>query len=173
MKGDGAHEAHPIEGKWEHWALNSSPDGREIDRLGVRVLAPLQDQTVHAPPNGGSQPVSRTRTYRGGSQADTVSQHTARIFLRHVVVAWELLPHPRGTFRRDITDSREFDWHSFLFGMPGFVGAFKEGDTVARVEIAWVRELNQPAFIVHRGDGRVMTAGLRGWRWGDHGDERQ
>ena len=79
----GVHEAHPIEGKWEHWAFNSPPDGREIDRLGV------QDQTVHAPPNGGSQPVSWTRTCRGGSQADTVSQHTARIFLRHVVVAWE------------------------------------------------------------------------------------
>ena len=172
MKGDGAHEAHPIEGKWEHWALNSSPEGREIDRLGVRVLAPLQDQTVHAPPNGGSQPVSRTRTYRGGSQADTVSQHTARIFLRHVVVAWELLPHPRGTFRRDITDGRQFDWH-FLLGRQVFSDAFQQADTAVRVEIAWVGDLQEAAFIVHRGDGRVMTETCGGWRWDDQGEERQ
>ena len=167
---DGEHEAHPVEGKWEHWALNSPPDGREINRLGV--LAPLQDQTVHAPPPGGSQPVSWTQTYRGGSQADMVSHRTARNFLKHVEAAWESRPYPRGTFRRDITDGREFDWHSYLFGRQVFADAFQEGDTVVRVEIAWVRELQQLAFIVHRGDGTVMTAGLHGWRWGDHGDER-
>ena len=171
---DGAHEAHPVEGHWEHWALNSPPDGREIDVLGV--LAPLQDQTAHAPPPGGSQPVSWTQTYRGGSQADKVSQHTARNFLKHVVAAWQARPYPRGPFRRDITDvadGRRFDWHSFLFGNPVFADAFQEGDTVARVEIAWVRDLDQLAFIVHRGDGWVMTAGLHGWRWGDRGDEGQ
>ena len=64
-----------VEGKWEHWVLNSPPDGGEIGTMGV--LAPLQDQTVYAPPTGGSRPVSWTRTYRGGSQADTVSPHTA------------------------------------------------------------------------------------------------
>ena len=67
--------AHPVEGKWEHWVLNSPPDGGEIGTMGV--LAPLQDQTVYAPPAGGSRPVSWTRTYHGGSQADTVSPHIA------------------------------------------------------------------------------------------------
>ena len=166
---DGAHEAIPVEGKWEHWALNSPPDGEEIRPLGV--LAPLQDQTVHAQP---------TRTYQGGSQADMVSPQAAKNFLEQVVAAWKALPHPRGTFRRDITDGREFDWHSFLFARPWFVSTFQVArDTgvrsmgVVRVEIAWVPRLGQAAFIVHRGDGWVMSVTHCNYLWGDHGQEQQ
>ena len=167
---NGAHEAHPVECPkgWEHWALNSPPDGSEIGPMGV--LVPLQDQTAWAPPGGGSQPVSWTSTYKGGSQADMVSPFTAQNWLAHVVSEWYRRPHPRGAFRREITDGREFDWHSFLFGQKAFADEFREGDQVERVEVAWVEELKQAALIVKRSDGWFMTATQKGWRWGDRGE---
>ena len=98
------------------------------------------------------------------------SPFTAQNWLAHVVSEWYRRPHPRGAFRREITDGREFDWHSFLFGQKAFADEFREGDQVERVEVAWVEELKQAALIVKRSDGWFMTATRKGWRWGDRGE---
>ena len=74
-----------------------------------------------------------------------------------------------GAFRRQITDGREFDWQSVLFGQRAFANEFQPGDRVVQVDLAWVDDIRHAALIVKRSDGRSMTATHKGWLWGDQG----
>ena len=55
----------PVEGKWEHWALNSPPDGGEIDTLGVSLPRCRTKPCTRLPPAAVSQSHVHARTAEG------------------------------------------------------------------------------------------------------------
>ena len=57
--------------------------------------------------------------YIGFSMSDITSRNQARKFLSDFVDLWNGFPHPRPTFRKDITDG-DWNWHWYLQGRSWF-----------------------------------------------------
>ena len=88
-----------------------------------------------------------------------------------MVRQWSELPHPRGTFRRDITDGRQISWPYYVQAR-SWAANFAQ-NPVEKFEVAWHSVLNTAVFVGTCRDGAVFTVNPRAgsqareFRWGD------
>lgn len=103
--------------------------------IGAGTLGIAADQPIG--PNAPPAPEGLGNAYRIISQHDRLSRRDAWWFLDHCTSLAEQAGWPRHSFRRNITDEREFAWVAYLGGGLGAAGVEILRAGVREVEVVW------------------------------------
>ena len=127
------------------------------------ATTPIRQHAALAAPQGHYQSWLSPSSYLGMSAADASSARDAIWFLNNEEAAWRARPHPRGPFRRDITEAPaspqgHFHWPYFVQPRGWFRSHFRVWDLeITRFEVAFSNAREHAVFLGQRSDGRMFV----------------